>query len=243
MAHKTRKRLSKTELKKDPINDVLLKSMGFIQKHLMGIAMTGGILVLLVLIVQSFSTSAKNQGNEAVADFYLAGQMYEMAMSGFQNGQYEMSMGQLQAARTIAMNNYRAYPGRDSGQRSAVLAAKIGIIFGMEEEVIPELQDFLASDPDIQHANPARLHLAVALENRGGATDLVNASDLYTTVLGSVDQGSHMAWEAFSGLSRVAYANGDLQGAREHLEDALGIFPDTTEFQAYQLARLESAGI
>lgn len=243
MAHKTRKRLSKTELKKDPINDALLNSMAFIQKHLMGIAMGGGILVLVILIVQSFTSSAKNQGNDAVADFYLAGQMYEMAMSGFQSGQYEMSMGQLQAARTVAMNNYRAYSGRDSGQRSAVLAAKIGIIFGMEEEVITELQDFLSTNPAEQHADQARLHLAVALENRGGTADLSNARDLYTTILGSVEQNSQIAWEAQSGLSRVGFATGDLQSAREHLEDALEIFPDTTEFQEYQLAILQSAGV
>jgi len=51
MAHKTRKRLTKTELKKDPVNDALLSSMGFLQKHIRGIAMGAGVLVILILIV------------------------------------------------------------------------------------------------------------------------------------------------------------------------------------------------
>ncbi len=241
MAHKTRKRLTKTELKKDPVNDALLGSMTFIQKHIRGIAMGAGVLVILILIVQAFSATARNQGNESVANFYLVGQMYEMALNGFQSGQYDTSMGQLQMVRSLALSNYAAYPGRDSGQRSAVLAAKIGIIFGMEEQVITELQDFLASNPDIQHANPAKLHLAVALENRGSSTDLGTARDLYSEVLALVDGESQMAWEAISGLSRIAYSMGDLQSSREHLETALALFPDTTEFQAYQLARLEYA--
>jgi len=167
--------------------------------------------------------------------------MYEMALGGFQSGQYEMAMGQLQMVRTVALNNYAAYPSKDSGQRSALMAAKLGIVFGMEEQVITEMQDFLATNPDIQHANSARLHLAVALENRGGGADLSNSRDLYSEVLSTVDGESQMAWEAISGLSRIAYATGDLQNSREHLEAALAIFPDTTEFQAYQLARLEYA--
>jgi len=241
MAHKTRKRLTKTELKKDPVNDALMGSLAFLQKHIRGIAMSAGVLVILILIIQSFSLSAKNQGNESVANLYLVGQMYEMALGGFQSGQYDMAMGQLQMVRSLALNNYAAYPGRDSGQWSAVLAAKIGIVFGMDEQVITELQDFLATNPDIQHANPARLHLAIALENRGSGADLSTARDLFSEVHGTVDAQSQMAWEAISGLSRIAYTMGDLQSSRDHLETALSLFPDTTEFQAYQLARLEYA--
>jgi len=242
MAHKTRKRLTKTELKKDPVNEFLMGTMTFLKEHLTMIAATLGALVIVILIVQSFSESASRQSNEATAGYYLAGQLYQLGMSSFQSGQYETALGQLQTAMTVAQNNYRAYPGRQDGRRSALLDAKIGIIFGLEDQVIPQLGDFIASRPDEALTNTARLYMATALENRGGTNDLINARDAYDEILASVDPGSQLAWQAYTGLARLAFETDDFENARRNLDSALAIFPDTTEFMEYQLARLDYAG-
>jgi len=242
MAHKTRKRLSKTELKRDPVNDFLLKSMTYLKEHLTLIASVLGGLLIVILIVQAFSGSSKRQGDEAAAGLYLAGQLYQLGMSSFQSGMYDQAMGQLQTARNVAQNNYRAYPGRDAGRWSMLLQAKIGIVFGQEDEVVEQLQEFLATRPGDEFEAIGNLYLASALENRGGGADVSLSRELYGELLASEEPGSQIAWEAENGLTRLDLAAGDYASARRHLEAALAVFPDTTEFVQYQFSMLSIAG-
>ncbi len=239
MAHRTRKRLTKTELKKDPINDGIMNSITYLQDHLKQFIIGAAILVVIVLVVQSVSQNAGRQADDASAQYYLAGQLYDMGMNSFRYGQYEMAIGQLQTARQIASNNFRAFPGRISGKRSAILAAKIGIMLSMESEVIPSLQSFIASDPGDDIENSARLHLAIALENRGGENDLIIAQELYLEILNFSPANSQIAWESNYGLSRISFRSNDYETSREYLHSALEISRDTTEFMYYQLARLD----
>ena len=116
MAHRTRKRLTKTELKKDPINDGIVNSITYLQDHMKQFIIGAVVLVLIVLVVQSVSQNADRQADDASAQYYLAGQLYDMGMNNFRYGQFEMAIGQLQTARQIAGNNFRAYPGRISGK-------------------------------------------------------------------------------------------------------------------------------
>ncbi|MCD4847562.1 MAG: hypothetical protein K8R76_05165 [Candidatus Aegiribacteria sp.] len=239
MAHRTRKRLTKTELKKDPINDGIMKSISYLQEHLKQFIIGAVILVVFVLVVQSVSQNADRQADEASAQYYLAGQLYDMGMNSFRYGQYEMAIGQFQTARQVASNNFRAYPGRISGKRSAILAAKIGIMLSMESEVIPALQSFIASDPGGDIENSARLHLAIALENRGGENDLINAQELYIEILENTAERSQLAWESNYGLSRIFMRYNDYETSRQYLHSAFEISKDTTDFMFYQLARLD----
>ena len=239
MAHRTRKRLTKTELKKDPINDAIVNSVTYLQDHLKQFIIGAVILVVLVLVVQSVSQNADRQADDAFAQYYLAGQLYDMGMNSFRYGQFEMAIGQLQTARQIASNNFRAYPGRISGKRSAVLAAKIGIMLSMESEVIPALQSFIASDPGVDIEYAARLHLAIALENRGGENDLIIAQELFSEILENTPECSQLAWESNYGLSRIFFRSNDYETSRQYLLSALEISRDTTDFMYYQLARLD----
>ncbi len=239
MAHRTRKRLTKTELKKDPINDGIVNSITYLQEHIKQFIIGAVILVVLVLVVQSVSQSADRQSDEAFAQYYLAGQFYDMGMNSFRYGQFEMAIGQLQTARQIASNNFRAYPGRISGKRSAILAAKIGIILSMDSEVIPALQSFIASSPGIDLENSARLHLAIALENRGGENDLIIAHELFSELLEITPANSQLAWESNYGISRILFLNREYEASRQYLQSALEISQDTTDFMYYQLSRLD----
>jgi tetratricopeptide (TPR) repeat protein len=242
MAHRTRKKLTKTELKKDPVNEALLKGMSYIQDHVKQLVITGAIIILGVLVIQSFSSNADRQANEARAQYFLATQLYNMGMENLiRYSDVEVAVSQLQTAQQLARNNYRTYPGRMSGKRSVILAAKIGILLRMESEVITELQNFLASDPGGEIETSASLHLAIALENRGGGADYAAAKELYNSILQNAPDNSQIAWEAYSGLSRIDYSLEDYQGALENLQAALEIFPDTTEYVEYQLSRLEMA--
>ncbi len=239
MSHKTRKRLTKTELKKDPINDAIVNSITYLQEHLKQFIIGAVVLVVLVLVIQSISLNAGRQADEAIAQYYLAGQLYDMGMNSFRFGQFEIAIGQLQTARQIAGNNFRAYPGRTAGKRSAILAAKIGIILSIESEVIPALQSFIASDPGDDLENSARLHLAIALENRGGKNDLIIAQELFSEILENTPVRSQLAWESYSGLSRILFIHRDYEASRQYLQSALEISQDTTDFMFYQLARLD----
>ena len=239
MAHKTRKKLTKSELKKDPVNEALMNGLYFMQHHVRQLIIGGIVIIVAVLAVQSLSGNAERQANESLAQFYLAGQMYSMGMENLRYGNIETSIGQLQGAQQIAGNNYRTYPGRESGKRSAILDAKIGILFGMNSEVIPELQNFIATDPGTDLENSASLHLAIALENRGGANDLINAEDLYRSILENVSENSQLALESYSGLSRVLYTLEDYEASRANLDAALVISRDTSDFASYQIARLD----
>ncbi len=111
----------------------------------------------------------------------------------------------------------------------------------MESEVITDLQDFIASDPGRDLENSADLHLAIALENRGGAQDLANAQDLYMQLLDNVPANSPLAWEAHSGLSRIYYSLENYDRSMDELNAALAITKDTTDYVEYQIARLEMA--
>jgi tetratricopeptide (TPR) repeat protein len=241
MAHKTRKKLTKTELKKDPVNEALLGSLGYLQEHMKQFIIGGIALIVVVLVIQSLTGNAERQANEALANYYLAGQLYSMGMGSLQYGDIETAIGQLQTAQQVARNNYQTYPGRESAKRSLILAAKIEILFGMYNDVITDLQDFIASNPGRELENSARLHLAIALEDRGGINDFEEALNLYTTLVENTTQNSQLAWEAFSGLSRVEYSLGNYEESKANLEAALVISQDTTQFVSYQLARLEVA--
>ncbi|MEN8209947.1 MAG: hypothetical protein ABFR50_11930 [Candidatus Fermentibacteria bacterium] len=239
MAHKTRKKLTKSELKKDPVNEALMNGMYFLQQHLKQFIIGGIALVVAVLVIQSLSGNAQRQADESIAQYYLAGQLYSMGMENLRYGDIETSIGQLQGAQQIARNNYRTYPGRVSGRRSAILSAKIGILFGMNSEVISELLDFIASDPGTDLENSASLHLAIALENRGGENDLINAQDLYRDILENTPENSQLALESYSGLSRILFTLEDYEGSRENLNAALAVSADTTDFVSYQITRLD----
>ncbi len=239
MAHRTRKKFTKSELKKDPVNEVLMNSLVFLQDHIRQFIIGGIALIVVVLVIQSLSGDAQRQADESLAQYYLAGQLYNMGMENLRYGDIETAVGQLQSAQQLARNNHRSYPGRESGRRSAILAAKIGIMFGMNTEVISEMQDFIAADPGRDLENSAGLHLAIALENRGGANDLTNAQDLYRNILENTPENSQLALESYSGLSRILYTLKDYEVSRANLDAALEISQDTTEFVSYQIARLD----
>jgi tetratricopeptide (TPR) repeat protein len=242
MAHRTRKKLTKTELKKDPVNEALLKSMAYLQDHVKQFIIAGVLLIVGVLVVQSLSGNARRQADEARAQFFLASQIYNMGLDNLvRYGNIEVAVSQLQSAQQLSRNNYRSYPGRLAGRRSEIIAAKVGIIFRMESEVITELQDLLATNPGRDIENPASLHLAIALENRGGANDLANARELYNNILQSVPANSQLAWEAHSGLSRIDYMMENYEESLDHLNTALEISGDTTDYVEYQLTRLNMA--
>ena len=241
MAHRTRKKFTKSELKKDPVNEALMNALIYMQEHIKQFIIGGIALIVAVLVFQSFSDNASRQANECLAQYYLAGQLYTMGMENLGYGNIETAIEQLQGAQQIARNNYRSYPGRESAKRSLILASKVGIMLGMNSEVISELQDFKATYPGGDLENSASLHLAIALENRGGVNDLTNAQSLYMNILVNTQEHSQLAWESYSGLSRILYTLEDYEASKVNLEAALAISQDTTNFVSYQIARLEMA--
>ena len=240
MANRTRKRLTKTEMKKDPIAENLMKGMGFVQTHLkeligLGIAVVFGIIVLQMVI-----GSSRTAENEAMAGFITADILFAQAEQYSASNQPEMAMQALQACYALSSEVYSQHSNRSWGRRAAILSAKAGIVLARYEEVIVRMQDLLSTGPAAHITNGARIHLAIALENRGGAEDLTNAMMHLQEIIESSPADSRIAAEAMAGISRISYMREDYDQARTWLERSLAITQDTTDFISYQLARLET---
>jgi tetratricopeptide (TPR) repeat protein len=239
LANRTRKRLTKTELKKDPIAENLMKGMGFLQDHLKELIGLGIIIVVGIIVVQMVVGSSRKSENEAMAGYITADILFAQAEQYSSTNQPETAVQALQACYALSSEVYSRNSNRSWGRRAAILSAKAGIILGLDEEVIAMLQDLLSTGPDPETANGARIHLAIALENRGGVEDLANAAMHLQTVVDQAPAGSMVAAEAMAGLSRIAYRREEYDEARDWLARSLAITGDTTDFVSYQLARLE----
>lgn len=238
MAHKTRKKLTKKEIKSDPIHDKLEAALIFVrdhQKEVLG-ALLG--IVLIILVVQYLVARRNSAAEEAMAGFVTASQIYSQATGAASMNQLEQAFQGMDAAYSLAMQTWNENPQNTWARKAAVLAAEIDIIRGNYDAAITTLSDVLATDPDDSVKLPALLHMGIVLENRGSEQDLINAEGAYREILELTDEGSMIRTEAIYGLSRISYARGNDQESLELLEQALAMESDTTAFQGYMLKQL-----
>lgn len=239
MAHRTRKRLTKTELKRDPVAENLTKAWSFLRSHIKETAIGCAVILVLIIVIQGLVASATKQNAESMAQYILAETMFEQAEQLAVAGRAEEAASALNQAYSLASDVFERNQNRDWGRRAAILAAKAGIMLGREDEVIGTLQTLLGARPEKMIELSARLHLGVALENRGSLEDLAIARTNFTDILADSSDYPLMAAEALAGLSRLSYAGGDLEAARSWLDQSLVMKQDTTDFDEFQLARLE----
>ncbi len=241
MAHRTRKKLTKTELKRDPVGENLMKGWFFVRGHLKEVAVGCAVLLLLIVVGQSIVNTRRQQNADAMAQYLLAEMIFEQSEQLAVAGRNQDATGALTQVYALASDVYSRNQNRSWGRRAAILAAKAGILLGREDEVIETMQQLLAARPERLTRLAANLHLAVALENRGGIEDLNNARIHYAAILPDSARYPVIASEAMTGLSRLAFAEGDLAAARGWLEGSLEMKRDTTGYESYLLARLEQA--
>jgi tetratricopeptide (TPR) repeat protein len=242
MANKTRKRLTKTQLKKDPVADNLMKGWAFFNQHLKEIIIAFIIIIVAIFIIQSAVSGSKKSRRQSLAVHMLADTYLSQALSATSSGQQQqiqMAMSGLQQARQVAMLNYRNNPGTDWGKRSGILAAKCAIIMGSAAEAIDLLNELLATGPEGHLRAEMLIHLATAQENRGGQQDLEGAVSNCREILEIVPDSSAMAMEAMAMLGRIAASRGELEEARDYIASRAAIRGDTTEYEMYQLRRID----
>lgn len=240
MANRTRKRLTKSELKKDPVAENLMKGMAFVQTHMKELIGLGIAVVVGIVVIQMVTGSSRTSENEAMAGFITADVLFAQAEQYSASNQPEMAMQALQACYALSSEVYSQHSNRSWGRRAAILSAKAGIVLARNQEVIARMQDLLSTRPATHIANGARIHLSIALENRGGIDDLQNAMMHLQEIIDSSPLNSRITAEAMAGLSRISYKLEDYDQARVWLDKSLAITQDTTDFISYQLARLES---
>ncbi len=241
MANRTRKRLSKTELKKDPVYDNLESALVFIKARYK--ELLGGLLLLIIAVVamNAVSTASKRSEESAMAGFITASGLYDQAMRFAAGGDMQATVQALDACNAIATETWNQHPQRSWGRRCAVLSAKVMILQGYTDQAMSLLGDLLATRPARDVEIAALVHMATALENRGSPQDLVNAADSYRRIIditSGADDFTLVTAEAMKGLSRVSWEQGDREAAGEWLHASLELNPDTTEYVGYQLARL-----
>ncbi len=242
MANKTRKRLTKTQLKKDPVADNLMKAWVFFNEHLKTIVIAFIVIIIAIFIINSAVGGSRKSKQQSLAVHMMADIYLSQAMSATasdQQQQIEMAMQALQQARQVAMMNYRNNPGTRWGKRSGLLVAKCAIIMGSPGDAIDILNDLLASGPEGHFRAELLMHLATAQENRGGEQDLDVAASNCREILQTVPDSSAMAMQALSMLGRISVLGGDLEAARDYIGSAAEIRGDTTDFEMYQLRRIE----
>lgn len=216
-----------------------MKGMGFIQEHLKEMIGAAIAIVIAILVIQAVIKSSRDAENDAMANFITAEILFSQAEQYSTANQPEAAMQALQTSYVLAVEVYNQHSNRSWGRRAAILSAKSGIVLGRDGEVITRMQDLLSTNLPTHIENGARIHLAVALENRGGVEDLLNAEIHLQAILDNTLPDSRIAAEAMAGFSRIAYRHGDYSGAREWLESSLAITEDTTAFISYQIARLD----
>ncbi len=241
VANRTRKRLSKTELKKDPVYDGLEKGLVFVKARYK--ELLGGLLVLIlaIVVINVLVSASKKAEESAMAGFITASGIYDQAMRAAASGDARTTIQALDACNAMAMETWNQHPQRSWGRRCAVLASKVMILQGNNDQAITILGELLAAGPAKDVEMSAQIHMATALENRGSRQDLENAAAGYRRVLelaGDNPDFTPVAAEAMMGLSRVSWAMGDAGGAEEWLGRSLELNPDTTAFIGYSLARL-----
>jgi tetratricopeptide (TPR) repeat protein len=239
MVHRTRKRLTKTELKRDPVAENLQKAWEFGRAHLKGLVIALAVVAVGIVALQAAFRTSRSQNDDAMARYLFADMLYEQAEQSALSGQTQQASGLLTQAYSLSTSTYEQNQNRIWGRRSAILAAKTGILLGRSEEVISLLQQLLGSRPQQEIAVTALLHLSIATENRGGPQDLVVARDGYTRLLADSSDYPMVAAEAMSGLARLSLQDRDYPSAQEWLDRSLALKADTTDFDRYMLAQLE----
>lgn len=238
MAHKTRKKLTKKEIKRDPVGEKLEAGLIFIQTHQKEVV--GALIgIILIILVGQFLISKRNTTSErAMAGFVTAGQIFSQAATAASMNQLEQAFQGMDAAYSMAMQTWNGYPQSDWAKKSAVLAAKIDIIRGNYEVAISTLSTVLATNPHEDVKIPALLHMGIVLENRGSEQDLANAAASYQELLDIADQNSMVRAEALYGLSRVSFARGENAQSLDYLEQAMAMGTDTTTFENFRIMQL-----
>ena len=216
-----------------------MKGMGFVQSHLKEMIGAAITIVIAIIVIQSVIGSSRDAENDAMANFITAEILFSQAEQYSIANQPEAAMQALQTSYVLAVEIYNQHSNRSWGRRAAILSAKAGIVLARDEEVITRMQDLLSTNLPTHIENGARIHLAIALENRGGAEDLLNAEFHLQAILDNSLPDSRMAAEVMASLSRIAYRGGNYPEALELLESSLAITEDTTAFISYQLARLD----
>lgn len=238
MAHRTRKKLTKKEIERDPIGEKLEVGVLFLQAHYKEVIGALAALLVIVLVMQYIGSKRSSVSEEAMAGFITASQIYSQAMTAAASNQAEQAFQALDAAYSMSMQTWNSNPQNDWARKSAVLAAKIDIIRGNYDAAISTISTVLATNPDKSIRIPALLHMGIVLENRGSEQDLTNAIASYQELVQITDDNAAVDAEALFGLSRVYFAQRKYTESEEALNRALAISADTTAFEVFQIARL-----
>ena len=124
MAHRTRKRLTKTELKRDPVAENLATAWDFLRSHIKETAIGCVVLLALILVIQSVIQSSRRQNAESMARYILAETLFEQAEQLSAAGNMDQAAAALNQAYMVAGEVYSRNQNRDWGRRAAILAAK-----------------------------------------------------------------------------------------------------------------------
>lgn len=246
MAHRTRKKLTKKEIKKDPVAEKLEFFLVFLQTRTKEVLFGLGVVLVIILVAQNLISRGRTASRESMAGFITASQIFSESLGAAASNQFQQAAQGMEASYMMAMQVWSSNPRNEWAQRAGVLAAKVDIIRGNYDRAISTLTDVLVTNPGRATRVSLLLHMGIVLENRGTEQDLVNAAASYSEII-QLTEGhlfrSAVRAEAMYGLSRVQYSQRNFAQSLENLQGALALNPDTTAFEEYRLRELSELAL
>ena len=118
MANRTRKRLTKTELKRDPIAENLMKGVDFVQNHMKEVIGGAIIIIIAIIVIQMAVNTSRISSNDAMANFITSEILFAQSEQYSAANQPEAAMQSLQvkyAFRAICPYHWHRGPSFQAG--------------------------------------------------------------------------------------------------------------------------------
>jgi tetratricopeptide (TPR) repeat protein len=205
----TRQRLSKRQIKEDPLVTYVGKARTWTTANLRRLLIAGGVVVLVIASVSAMRNARSSQ--EAQASTQLS------------QAQYHLWGGNLQQAIDLADDIIQRWPGTRSAETAQLVRGDALLGNGDADGALAAYQAFLAKQKgDGAERSAALRGEAAALEDAGRYAE---AAQRYESLARQVDQGDLVAIDLVA-AARCYSRSGDSGRARALYQEVLDDYPD-----------------
>ncbi len=215
------KRISRQELKEDPLVTYYFRARHFAQRHWRTIAIAA---VVVVGVVMAATLLARSRGRAE-----------RTAQSYWLQTQSELAQGNYESAIQLATSLEESYGSTRSGRKAVLVRAQAEAALGRTDaarESFREAAERLGNDPLLRAAS--RRGLAVLLEEQG---DPAAAADLYADLAETAEPVGSRIFD-LSAAARCYAAAGRMEAAITTLERLVERYGDSTDRVPSDIVRL-----
>ena len=221
----TTKKLTKKQLKEDPVMDTAFRWVHFTEKHVRMMLIAIGVFVVAIALVYFIRQGRISAERSAAAHLAQA--------------HSEIQQGNIESAMTIVDQILDRSAGTPSGREALLLRADGALLLGKNEEAIEHYGRFLRSVKDpVLHASALR-GLAGALEQSGQPA---RAAESYLEAGRKYALGGEAAYDLVA-AARAYRMAGDNAKAVELYDEVIEKYPRFPRLQEVKVSRAEMSGL